>query len=366
MFSIAKIQTIPEVLSAAKIIILMVTSFVLSMSLSPLVAGFLYRKKIGIKIKEKSVSGEKLTYLNRLHAHKQGTPTMGGILIWLTVVILIFLMDWLAPILSEIFGSVFLGRLDFLSRNQTWLPLFALVTTAVLGLVDDYMSVKNMGGNKGGGMRFAWRLVWLSLIALVIAWWFHFKLGWEEIHLPAIGDFDINFWYIPLLALAIIFFANASNITDGLDGLNAGILVQAFLILATIAFFQHRMDLAAFCGVIAGALIGFLWFNFYPARFFMGDTGAVALGATLAVVATLLNSLTVLPFLVFIYLIEAASVIIQLFSKKFWGRKIFLSAPIHHHFEAQGWPETKVTVRFWIVNGIFAILGMLIGILGSG
>ena len=142
--------------------------------------------------------------------------------------------------------------------------------------------------------------------------------------------------------------------------------MQAFLALGTIAFFQHRMDLAAFCGAIAGALIGFLWFNFYPARFFMGDTGAVALGATLAVVATLLNSLAVLPFLVIIYLIEAVSVVSQLFAKKFFKKKIFLSAPIHHHFEAVGWPETKVTVRFWIINGIFAILGMLMGIIGGG
>lgn len=366
MFGIAQIQTIPEVLSAAKIIILLAAAFFLSMSLAPLVAGFLYRKKIGIKIKEKSVSGEQLTYVNKLHAHKQGTPTMGGILIWLTVLVLIFTMNWLAPWLSEISGSVFVSRLDFLSRSQTWLPLFALAMTAILGLADDYMSVKNIGGNKGGGMRFAWRLVWLFLIALAIGWWFHFKLGWDEIHLPAVGDFEIGWWYIPFLALLIVFFANASNITDGLDGLNAGILMQAFLVLGTIAFFQHRMDLAAFCGAIAGALLGFLWFNFYPARFIMGDTGAVSLGATLAVVAALLNSLFILPFLVVIYLLEALSVGIQLFSKKFFQKKVFLAAPLHHHFEAKNWPETKVTVRFWIINGIFALLGLLGGILGSG
>lgn len=366
MFSIAQIQTIPEVLSAAKIIILMTLAFFLAMGLAPIVSGFLYKKKIGIKIKENSVSGEKLTFINKMHAHKQGTPTMGGVLIWGTVLVLIFLMSFLAPWLSEFFGSVFLGRLDFLSRSQTWLPLFTLVSTAILGLADDYMSVKQIGGNKGGGMRFAWRMVWLFLIATVIALWFYLKLDWNDIHLPAVGDFEIGLWYIPLLILAIVFFANASNITDGLDGLNAGILMQAFFVLATIAFFQHRMDLAAFCGAIAGALIGFLWFNFYPARFFMGDTGAVALGATLAVVAVLLNALFVLPFLVVIYLVEALSVIIQLSSKKFFHRKVFLAAPLHHHFEAKGWPETKVTVRFWIINGIFALLGMLVGILGGG
>lgn len=366
MFSVSQIQTIPEVLSLAKIIILMSLAFFLSMGLAPVVAGFLYKKKIGIKIKEKSVSGDQLIYLNKMHAHKQGTPTMGGILIWMTVIILIFLMNWLTPWLSELSRSVFVSRLDFLSRSQTWLPLVALISTAILGLADDYMSVRNVGGNKGGGMRFAWRLIWLVLIALIIAVWFHFKLDWNDIHIPAVGDFEIGWWYIPLITLSIVFFANASNITDGLDGLNAGILMQAFFVLASIAFFQHRMDLAAFCGVIAGALLGFLWFNFYPARFFMGDTGAVALGATLTVVAMLLNSLVVLPFLVVIYIIEAFSVGVQLFSKKFLEKKVFLSSPIHHHFEAKGWPETKVTVRFWIINGIFAIIGMLVGILGSG
>lgn len=363
---LAYIHTIPEVMAIIKIVVLAVFGFGLAMVLSPVLAKILYKYKIGIKIKKKSVQGEKLSYVSKMHAHKAGTPTMGGILVWGTVLIIAFVMSWLAPIISEATGIVWISRLDFLSRSQTWLPLFALVATALLGLADDYMSVKEFGRNKGGGMRFLWRMVWLLVIAGITAWWFYSKLGWDEIHIPAVGDFAIGWIYVPLAIFVIVATAISSNETDGLDGLNAGILIQAFSGFAIIAFFQQRMDLAAFCAVVAGALLAFTWFNFYPARFFMGDTGAVSLGATLGVVALLTNSIIALPFLVIIYVLESSSVGIQLFSKKVFKRKVFLAAPIHHHFEAVGWPETKVTVRFWIINLSVAIIGIMIGILGSG
>lgn len=371
---LSQIQTIPEVLAAAKVLILAFLSFTLAMSLTPILAHFLYKYKIGIKIKEKSVSGEKLSYVSKLHAHKSGTPTMGGILIWGTVFILAFIMYFLAPFLSNLVAenlhsdsvSKLMSRLNFISRSQTWLPLFALAATATLGLADDWMSIKRIGSNKGGGMRFAWRLFWMLAISLFGAWWFHSKLGWDTIHIPAIGDFVIGLWYIPLFMFVIVMTAISSNETDGLDGLNAGILAQAFTAFAVISVVQDRMNLAAFCAVIAGAIVAFLWFNFYPARFFMGDTGAVSLGATLGVVALLTDSVVALPFIVSIYCFESVSVAIQLFSKKFFKRKVFLAAPIHHHFEAKGWHETKVTVRFWIINAVICIVGILIGIIGSG
>lgn len=363
---LALIQTIPEVLALAKMITLAFLAFVLAMALSPAVSGLLYKYKIGIRIKDKSVDGEKLSFVSKLHAHKQGTPTMGGILIWASVILLALIMKILAPLLSEALGNVWVSRLDFVNRSQTWLPLFALAATALLGLADDYMSIKRIGTNKGGGMRFLWRFVWLFAISAAGGYWFYSKLGWDQFHIPAFGDVSIGLFYIPLFMLVIIFMAISSNETDGLDGLNAGILTQAFVVFAVIAFFQGRMDLAAFCAVIAGALIAFLWFNFYPARFIMGDTGAVSLGATLGVVALLTDSVIALLLIVPIYFIESFSVVIQLFSKRFFGRKVFLAAPIHHHFEAKGWPETKVTVRFWIINGIVSVLGLLVGIIGSG
>lgn len=363
---IAQIQTIPEVLAIAKIAVLGVTSFCLAMLMTPLLAHYLYKYKIGIRIKDKSVDGKKLTYVNKLHAHKAGTPTMGGILIWGTVLIMAGVMMFLAPFLSERLGSVWISRLDFVSRSQTYLPLFALGATAMLGLADDIMSVKNIGKNKGGGMRFLWRLVWLVIISAIGAWWFFSKLGWGTIHVPAVGNFELGLWYIPFFIFVIIATAISSNETDGLDGLNAGILFQGFAAFAMISFFQDRMDLAAFCGVIAGALLAFLWFNFYPARFFMGDTGAVALGATLGVVALLTDSVLILPFIVSIYAFESLSVAVQLTSKKLFNKKVFLAAPIHHHFEGIGWPETKVTVRFWIINAAIGTVGLLVGIIGGG
>jgi phospho-N-acetylmuramoyl-pentapeptide-transferase len=363
---IANIETIPEVLAIAKIATLSAVAFLITMLLTPVWAHILYKYKIGIKIKDKSVDGKSLTYVGKLHAHKSGTPTMGGVLVWGSTIILALLMMRAAPFLSELFCNVWISRLDFVSRSQTWLPLFTLLVTALLGLVDDWMSIKSIGKNKGGGMQFVWRMAWLLGFTSLGAWWLYDKLGWSTIHIPAVGNLEIGLWYIPLFMFIVAATAFSSNETDGLDGLNAGILIQAFTVFAVIAFFQGRMDLAAFCGVVAGALLAFLWFNFYPARFFMGDTGAFSLGATLGVVALLLNSVLVLPFLVSVYVAETLSVFIQLASKKIRHKKVFLAAPIHHHFEALGWPETKVTVRFWILNAVIATIGLMIGIIGGG
>jgi phospho-N-acetylmuramoyl-pentapeptide-transferase len=326
----------------------------------------LYKYKIGIKIKNTSVMGDKLTFVSQLHKDKAGTPTMGGVLVWLTVLILIFSSHYIFPFIAKITGINFIARLDFLSRSQTWLPLFALISAGILGLFDDWMSIKGFGKNKGGGMRFLVRFGWLILIAILGALWFYYKLGWDIIHIPAIGDFSIGFWYIPLFIFIILFAAISSNETDGLDGLNGGILLIAFSAFSFICAFQNKINLAAFCAAIAGALLAFLWFNIYPARFFMGDTGAISLGATLGVIAMLTNSALVLFLIVFIYVLESTSVTIQLISKKFFKRKVFLAAPIHHHFEAKGWPETKVTMRFWIISLVFTVIGLIIGIVGMG
>ena len=363
---IAQIQTIPEVVNVMKILTTGLISFLLAFLLTPVWTHILYKYKIGVKIKEKSVDGEKLTYVNKMHKDKAGTPIMGGLLVWFSVAVLIFSSHYLFPFLAVFFRTNFIARLDFLSRSQTWLPLFALISAGILGLFDDYMSVRGIGNNKGGGMRFLVRFGWLILIAILGAWWFYYKLGWDKIHVPAVGDFSIGFWYIPLFIFIILFAAISSNETDGLDGLNGGVLLLAFGSFAMISFFQNKMDLASFCAAITGALLAFLWFNIYPARFFMGDTGAVSLGLTLGVVAMLTNSAIVLLVIVFIYILESGSVVIQLTSKKLFKRKVFLSAPIHHHFEAKGWPETKVTMRIWILTGITALIGVIIGILGAG
>jgi phospho-N-acetylmuramoyl-pentapeptide-transferase len=363
---IAQIQTIPLVVSVLKILSVGLLAFILAFALTPIMTHFLYKYKIGIKIKQKSVDGEALTYVNNLHKDKSGTPIMGGILIWVTVGILILLSHYFFPYLAQWTGHNFFARMDFFSRKQTWLPLFTLVAAGVLGLCDDWMSVKGIGTNKGGGMRFAKRFGWLILIAAVGAWWFYFKLGFDSIHVPAVGGFEIGWWYIPVFIFVILFTAISSNETDGLDGLNGGVLLIAFSSFAIISYAHNKLDLAAFCAAIAGALLAFLWFNVYPARFFMGDTGAISLGITLGVVAMLNNAAIVLFIIVFIYVLESLSVAIQLTSKKFFHRKVFLAAPFHHHFEAKGWPETKVTMRFWIITSLTAFIGVVIALFGMG
>ncbi len=364
--NISQIQTIPEVVNILKILTTGLLAFLMAFLITPIWTHFLYKYKIGIRIKEKSVDGKKLQYVNQLHKNKSGTPTMGGVLIWVAVLVLVLSSHYIFPYLAKVLEMNFIARLDFLSRSQVWLPLFALVSAGILGIADDYMSVKNIGSNKGGGMRFLYRFGWLIAIAILGAWWFYFKLGWDKIHIPAVGDFSIGWWYIPLFIFIILFMAISSNETDGLDGLNAGILSIAFGSFTLIAFAQNKVDLASFCAALAGALLAFLWFNIYPARFFMGDTGAVSLGTTLGVIAMLTNSVIVLFVIVLIYIIESGSVVIQLFSKKFLGKKVFLAAPLHHHFEALGWPETKITMRAWIFTMVVALVGVIIGILGAG
>ncbi len=364
--ALAQFQNLPVVMNVVKVLMTGLLSFILAFLLTPLWTHILYKYKIGIRIKENGVSGDKLTFVSKLHAWKAGTPTMGGLIVWATVLILALASEWIFPWVAQLLDINFIARLDFLKRSQTWLPLFTLVMAGLLGLLDDYMSVRGKGTNKGGGMRFLFRFWWLFAIAGLGAWWFYSKLGWDTLHLPAIGDFTIGWWYIPLFLFVILFTAISSNETDGLDGLNGGVLLMAFSSFALLAFMHNKVDLASFCAAVAGALMAFLWFNVYPARFFMGDTGAISLGTTLGVVAMLTNSALVLFIIVFVYLLESGSVALQLFSKRFLGRKIFLAAPLHHHFEARGWPEPKVVMRAWIFTALTALLGVIVGIVGMG
>ena len=349
-----------------KVLVTGVLAFALAFVVTPLWTHFLYKYKIGIKIKSSDVNGEKLTFISKLHAHKAGTPTMGGVIIWLSVVILVFASHHFFSYFAKLSNSAFIARLDFLSRKEVWLPLFALVSGGILGFLDDMMSVKGWGKYKGGGMHFLVRFGWVVVFAFLGGWWFFHKLGWDTLHIPAVGDFAIGIWYIPLFIFVILFAAVSSNETDGLDGLNGGVLLMAFSSFTIIAFLQNKVNLASFCAAISGATMAFLWFNICPARFFMGDTGAISLGMTLGVVAMLTNSAIALFIIVFVYVLESGSVAIQLFSKKFFHRKVFLSSPIHHHFEAKGWPEPKIVMRAWILTMITSLIGVIVAIFGMG
>lgn len=319
-------------------------TFVVAILWTPLFTDFLYKNRLGKKIRQTGFDEKKAPIFYALHKHKENTPTMGGLLIWVTAAIVTLLMN--------------------LSRAQTWLPLFALVATGLVGAADDLMNILGIGPNRGG-LRFRWKLVLYLLIALVGAWWFYSKLGFNILSIPGVGHIEIGAWYLPLFVLVIVFTTFSANEADGLDGLLAGTIASSFASFGIIALMQGKIELAAFCGTVLGALFAFLWFNIYPARFFMGDTGSMALGMTLGILAFLTDSVFVLPIIALVLYVEGFSALIQIASKKLrHGKKIFLSAPIHHHFQAIGWEEPKITMRFWIVSAVSAMLGVFVYLIG--
>lgn len=338
----------------AKILTLTTIGFIIAMLWTPLLTSLLYKFKLGKSLRD----AKQAPIFTKMHKNKAGTPTMGGVLVWGTVlgIALVFLaLQQLAP-------ESIIGHLSFLTRGQTLLPLGALVASGLLGLADDYLNVRKIGPD-GGGINIKHRLFLFTIIALIGAWWFYVKLEWDLLHIPFVGDFTIGPWYMLIFVLAIVGTSFSVNQTDGLDGLAGGTLVSSFSAFAVIAFLQERYELAAFCGVITGALLAFLWFNIYPARFFMGDTGSMSLGVTLGIVAMLTNSVFLLPVIGLIFVIEAVTTIIQLASKRIRKKKVFRVAPIHHHYEAAGWPEPKVVMRFWVISWIAAAIGIVISIL---
>ncbi len=337
-----------EVLQAARVLGLSIISFLVALSLTPVVVKILFRFHFAKQIR----SRESAPIFFELHKKKENTPTMGGIVIWATVLgmALVFFA------LSYFFGGTF-DYLNFVDRAQTYLPLAAIGIAALLGFLDDLAGVFRIGPN-GGGLKVSQKLVVYMLLALIGGLWFYYRLDWNVLYIPFFGNMNIGWWYIPIFMFIISASAFSANETDGLDGLLGGVALFTFVALTVVAFALGRYDLATFSGVTVGALLAFLWFNIFPARFFMGDTGSMALGITIGVIAMLTNTALFLPFFAPILVIESLSVIIQVISKKLFGRKIFLSAPIHHHFEALGWPESQVTMRFWIISAVFSALGL--------
>jgi phospho-N-acetylmuramoyl-pentapeptide-transferase len=292
---------------------------------------------------------------NSLHKRKEGTPTMGGLTIWLTTVVIAFIFWFFSETMNG-----FWSRMNFLSRAQTWVPIGSLVLAGLVGMADDMFGIF-----RRKGFSIKQRLALFMIVAILGAWWFYYKLDFNSINIPFLGDFSIGIWYFFFFILIVVATAFSADITDGLDGLSGGIFLTIFAAQAVIAFDQGRMDLVAMLGVIIGALVGFLWYNIYPAKFFMGDTGVMALGFVVGIVALLTNTVFLLPLFAIIFVLEAISDIIQMLSKKIRKKKVFLSAPIHHHFEALGWPETQVTMRFWMINAIGAVLGLIIFLVDS-
>lgn len=350
-------------LNILKVFGLATFAFWLGIFLTPILTHYLYKHKCWKKTaRTKALTGGEATLFNALHKDKEvNTPRMGGILIWFCVFFVIMIFYFFAKILPH---SELTQKLNFFSRSQTWLPLFTLISASFLGLIDDLLQIKEKGGYMAGGLSLTKRITIVSLIGAVGAYWFYFKLEKSAVLIPFFGEINLGILFIPFFIIIMIMLFSG-GVIDGLDGLAGGIMANIFAVYSGIAFFQNQIDLAAFCAVITGALLAFLWFNIPPARFYMGETGMLGLTTVLAVVAFLTNSAIALPIIAFPLFAAMGSDIIQLISKKFFGRKVFRIAPIHHHFEALGWPAYKVTMRFWVISIIFAVIGMVIILVGK-
>ena len=348
------------VINTLKVFFIGTISFLIAFFSTPLLTNFLYKHKLWKKnARTKSIDGKEIPVVSKFHKEEEiKVPRFGGLLVWVIPSIVIFLFFLLSKTGVDIFKKI-----NFLSRGQTWLPLFALIAGAIVGFVDDFLQTKGKGKYIGGGLSLKFRLFSMFLIGLVGGLWFYYKLGWRTIHIPGNGDFYLGPLYIPFFIL-VMMATYAGGVIDGLDGLAGGAFTTIFGAYGAIAFFRGQIDLAAFCASIAGAILAFLWFNIPPARFYMGETGVMALCAALTVVAFLSNSVLVLPIIGILLVIEVLSVILQLFWKKYFKRKLFLAAPIHHHFEGKGWPHYKVTMRFWVIGVVAAIVGIAIALLG--
>jgi len=333
-------------------------AFVVGMLITPIVTHYLYKYKTW---KKKNVSvatdGRSSAISQRLHDdERKKTPRMGGIVVWASAFITIVFI-WL---ISKIFPTDITTKLDFLSRDQTWIPLFTLMAGSLVGMIDDIMEVRGNSKRLAGGLSSKKRLFVVGFISLFVAWWFFAKLGVSSVGFPFIADITLGFWFIPFFIFVAISIY-AGGVIDGLDGLSGGVFASMFTAYAGIAFYQQQINLAAFCALIVGGILAFLWFNIPPARFYMSETGMMGLTVTLTVVAFMTDSLGrghgvfVLPIIAFPLVVTVLSSSIQLASKKFRnGKKVFKVAPLHHNFEAIGWPAEKVVMRYWVISVIVA------------
>lgn len=329
---------------AAIIFSLSFLAFCVAMLLTPIYTYFAYKYKFWKQDRTHSTTGELLAIISKSNSRKGNVPTMAGLII-----------------VAAVTSVTLLFNLD---RQQTWLPLAALFGGGLVGLIDDIINVKGGGGGVAG-LRAPIKFAMITGVAVIGAWFFYDKLGYTSIHIPFAGDWTLGWLLIPLFILVVVSTSNAVNISDGLDGLAGGLLMSAFGAFGIIAALQGNFGIAAFCLTIVGGLLAYIWFNIPPARFFMGDVGSFALGTALGVVAMLTDTLFLLPIIGLVFVAEAGSSLLQILSKKIFHRRIFIAAPLHYHLEANGWPKTKVTMRFWVIGQVCGALGIILALTGG-
>lgn len=355
-------------LDIVKVIVPATAAFFTGIAITPILTHFLYKYKAWKK-KAGKVSyggGGEAVLFTELHKEREvGTPRMGGVVIWASVIITVSVL-W---VLARIVDIPTLTKLDFLSRNQTWLPVVALFIGALTGLLDDIFEVMGNGKHFTGGLPLIQRLLIVAGVALFVGWWFYEKLAVTAINIPYFGQWEVGVWLIPIFILSTLVMYSG-GIIDGIDGLAGGVFAAMFSAYAAIAFYQQQIDLAALCATIVGGILAFLWFNIPPARFYMSETGVMGLTIALTVIAYMADELgdgmgvVVLPIIAFPLIATIASDVIQIIAKKYCGRKVFKIAPLHHHFEAIGWPAAKVTMRYWVISIVFAFIGVIVALTG--
>jgi phospho-N-acetylmuramoyl-pentapeptide-transferase len=348
MNSISIINITVHTATLVRILSLGFLTFLISMLITPIYTTAAYKWQWWKKPRTKTVTGAPTPMLTKLHGekHKRLIPTMAGMVFVAAVAIVTIPFN--------------------LSRGETWLPLAAFLGAAGVGLIDDIINVRGNGLGVAG-LPSKLKLFLMTLVALIGGWFFYYKLNVASIHVPLLtSSWHIGWLIIPLFVLVVVATANAVNITDGMDGLAGGLCSIAFGIYAIIAFLEGRYGVSGFCMAMVGGLLSYTWFNIFPARFFMGDIGSFALGTALGVVAMLTNTVILLPIIGIVFVAETGSVILQLTSKRLrHGKKIFKISPIHFHFQASGWPEAKVTMRFWIIGQVAAVAGLILFVLGK-
>ena len=289
--------------------------------------------------------------------HEVSTPRVGGIIIWASV----FITVCLIYILSLVFSWEPIDQLNFFSRSQTVVPLGAFFFAAALGLVDDLLQIS--GHSSYGRDALVYRkvkIVFMTLIGLTIGLWFYTKLDFVSISIPFGGILELGIWFVPFFIIVML-ATFSTSVIDGLDGLAGGVMASVFASYSLIAFLGNQYDISALSGAIAGAIMAFLWFNVPPARFYMGESGMIALTVVLSVIAFLTDTVLLLPVIALPLVLTTLSVIIQMVSYKFFGkRRVFLVSPLHHHFQALGWPREKVVMRYWIVSVVSAAAGVIL------
>ncbi len=312
--------------------------------------------------RNENIPVEKLSGFAKIHDDKAeiSTPRTGGIIIWASVILTLAVV-W---IFDFVFDGVISTKLYFITRNQTLLPFFTLIVASLIGLGDDFLQIFGRGKWTTDPIILRYiKIGIILLLGLVIGLWFYFKLGVTELYIPWYGFINLGFLFIPFFILVMLSLWSTSVI-DGVDGLSGGVLASIFMAYTIIAFFNNQADLATFCAVITGGILAFLWFNIPPARFYMGETGMIGLTVTLSVIAFMTDTVLLLPIIAFPLFITALSDVIQIASRKLrHGKKVFLFAPLHHHFEAIGWSKPKITMRYWIVGIMTSIIGVIISLI---